>query len=603
MPLISRVCSLWRNVVHRDRIERDLDDEVRGVVDLLIDEKIHQGMRPEDARRAAMLELGRVDSVKSQVRDARTGASLDVFLQDVRYGARSLRRTPGFTLAAVLTLALGIGANTTIFTLLDAVVFKPLPVPAAHELVTLYENAPEGVPDAAGGTGRYLRFSFPRFERLQQAIGTQGSLAAVTRGNRFIVRLPGSSQVIPVEGQLVSGSYFGTLGVSPARGRLLTAGDARVDSLEPVAVISDGFWKRIAWRSRRRRRPDARRQRGQRDGRRRHATAVCRHVDGRRTRSVAAPDLAAGPRAPDELERVQQRRSKPALGRAGSHRVAERDRPHRAGRSDAGHGAIAGGEPRGPDRRSRRRFDDPQGRREMLAHTLAVESFARGFSGLRGQFSSALLALMAMVSVVLLMTCANIANLMLARAARRSRDVAIRISLGATTGRLIRQGLTESVMLASLGGAAGLLAGEWASGFLAHQVLGSSGQLPPTFAPDARVTAFAAVLSLVTAILFGLAPALRATRAGRTSAIGTTERHAVGQSTMRGMRPLVTAQLALSVVVVFAAALLGRTLINFTRIDPGFERRSSRDCPVRRRLERLFTRPDAGARPAPGRRR
>ena len=227
MPLMSRVSSLWRNVVHRDRIERDLDDEVRGGRGACWSMKrFTRACGRRTAHRAAMLELGRVDSVKSQVRDARTGASLDVFLQDVRYGARSLRRTPGFTLAAVLTLALGIGANTTIFTLLDAVVFKPLPVPAAHELVTLYENAPEGV---ARRRGRHRADTcaspIRRFERLQQAIGTQGSLAAVTRGTRFISRLPGNSQVIPVEGQLVSGSYFGTLGISAARGRLLTAGD------------------------------------------------------------------------------------------------------------------------------------------------------------------------------------------------------------------------------------------------------------------------------------------------------------------------------------------------------------------------------------------
>ena len=244
MRLTSRVSSLWRNLVHRDRIERDLDDEVQTVLSLLVEEKIQAGMRPAAAHRAAVLELGRVDSVKSQVRDARTGASLDIFLQDVRYGARSLKRTPGFTLAAVITLALGIGANTTIFALLDAVIFKPLPVPAANELVTLYENAPKGVPDAAGGTGRYLRFSYPRFQRLEQAIGTEGSLAAVARGSRFISRLPGNSQAIPVEGQLVSGRYFETLGIAAARGRLLAADDVRVDGTEPVAVVSDGFWKR-----------------------------------------------------------------------------------------------------------------------------------------------------------------------------------------------------------------------------------------------------------------------------------------------------------------------------------------------------------------------
>ena len=160
MPLKSRIASLWRNVVHRHRVDRDLDDEVRTVYSMLVQEKMKHGLDHAEARRAATLELGRIESVEEQVRSMRTGAFLDVLMQDVRYGARSLRRTPGFALAAIATLALGIGANTTIFTLLDAVLFKPLPVPAARDLVALYENAPDGVPDATGGTGRFLRFSY-----------------------------------------------------------------------------------------------------------------------------------------------------------------------------------------------------------------------------------------------------------------------------------------------------------------------------------------------------------------------------------------------------------------------------------------------------------
>jgi putative ABC transport system permease protein len=567
--LLSHVTSLWRNLVHRDRIERDLDEEVRSLLSLLVDEKIQAGMRPEAARRAAMLELGRVESVKSQVRDARAGASLDIFLQDVRYGVRSLKRTPGFTLAAIITLALGIGANTTIFTLLDAVIFKPLPVPAAHELVTLYENAPQGVPDAAGGTGRYLRFSYPRFQRLEQAIGTHGSLAAVTRRARFISRLPGSNQPVPVEGELVSGRYFDTLGIPAARGRLLVADDVRVDQIEPVAVVSDAFWKRAL---------------GATDA----AIGQTIVVNGVSVTVVGVtPPRFVGMWTDTEPDLWLPLTLQPALqyqNNSSSYSNADRNQPWLAQDRIAWLNLV--GRVRSDDLSRVRSLlqaanhtglielaatiGDARERGEMLAHTLAVEAFARGFSGLRAQFSNALLALMAMVAVVLLVTCANIANLLLARAAGRSRDVAIRISLGATTGRLIRQGLTESVLLASLGGAAGLLAGEWASGFLAHQVLSSSGELPPAFAPDARVLIFAAGLSLVTAILFGLAPTLRATRAGRAASISTTERHAIGQSTMNGMRPLVTAQLALSVVVVFAAILLGRTLINFTRMDTGF---------------------------------
>ena len=142
------------------------------------------------------------------------------------------------------TLALGIGVNTAIFTLLDAVVFKPLPVPAPHELVALYENGPEGTADVNGGSGPLLRFSYPRFERLRQALGSDGSIAAVTRSSLLVIQLPGVTPGAISSGQLVSGDYFSTLGVSAARGRTLTANDVRLDAVSPVAVVSDGFWTR-----------------------------------------------------------------------------------------------------------------------------------------------------------------------------------------------------------------------------------------------------------------------------------------------------------------------------------------------------------------------
>jgi hypothetical protein len=170
---------------------------------------------------------------------------LESIWQDTRLAVRSLRRTPAFTLTAVVTLALGIGANTSIFTLMDAVLFKPLGLPAPQELFTLYERPREGSPDLAGGTGRYLRFSYPRFQRLQQALGDNGSLAAMTRTASFVVRLPAGQQSFSASGQLVSGSYFETLRVGAAVGRALSEADVRDDAAVSV-VISDGFWQRLA---------------------------------------------------------------------------------------------------------------------------------------------------------------------------------------------------------------------------------------------------------------------------------------------------------------------------------------------------------------------
>jgi predicted permease len=557
-----------RNLFQRDARDRELDEELRAVFDLLVEEHVKAGMTPADAHRRAKLQLGQTESLKSQVRDVRAGAALELFLRDVRSGARSLRRTPGFTLAAVVTLALGIGANTTIFTLLDAVIFKPLPVPAPRELLTVYENGPEGAADPSGGTGRYLRFSYPRLVRFEQAIAGYGSVAGVTRGSRFLVRLPGQLQAQSVRAQLVSGGYFGTLGITASRGRLLDSGDTRVERINPVAVISDRFWKRVLA--------------GADDvvGRTMVVNGISVSIVGVTPPGFAGmwTDAEADAWLPLTLQQILKYQTN-----SSTYGDADRSQPWLAqeriswlnivGRvpaseltrvtlllqaaNRAGLGALTEGLPN--DRRG-----------DLLAHTLVVEPFSHGFSGLRARYSTALFALTAIVAVVLLVTCANLANLMLARGAGQAREMAIRMSLGATAGQLIRQRLTESALLAVLGGASGFLASEWASGFLARQVLNTSGQLPAVFATDMRVAAFAIGLSLITVILFGTAPAILAARAGRTASIGTTERQQIGRAAMKGMRPLVAAQLALAVVVVCAAVLLGRTLINFARLDPGF---------------------------------
>ena len=551
------------------RMAGELRDEIASHLAEAAEDYVSRGLSPEAARLAALRRFGGVTRTAELHRDMRSFAWVDDLRQDLRHTVRSLAKSPGFTLVAVLTLALGIGANTTIFTLLDAVVFKPLPVPNPHELITFYENGAEGPADPLGGTGRFLRFSYSRFERLERALASGGSMAAVTRSSRLIVRLPGDTQRHFVQAQLVSGGYFGTLGIAAAHGRIVTPEDVRLDRPAPVAVMSDGFWRRSFGGS---------------------ATVLGQTIvvnDVPVTVVGIAPhgfvgmwtDAEADLWLPLTLQQgLHYANNSSAYGPTDERqpwfaqniswlnlvaRVPGGDlRTVLPALQAANHAGVV---------ELANTMQDPKGREGMLGHTLAVESFSRGFSGLRARFSDGLFALAGMVALVLLVTCANIANLLLARAAGQARDLGIRMSLGATTGRLVRQCLTDSFALALLGGALGILFSTWASSYLARQVIGTTGDLPLVFAPDARMLGFAVGISLVAAIVFGLAPALGAIAAGRKAALGTNQRQAVGQSSMTGMRALVVAQLALSVVVVFAAMLFGRTLINLMRVDPGFE--------------------------------
>jgi predicted permease len=568
MRWAAAVFARMRSIIQRRQLEHELDAELQFHLEQEIAERVASGMGAEDARAEALRSFGSVAFVKDECRSSLGLRLLDETAQDLRYALRTLFGRPGFALVAVATLALGIGATTTIFTLLDAVVLKPLPVPAAGELVTFYENGPEGAADIAGGSGRFLRFSYPRFKRLEAALGNLGSMAAVIRSSRFAARLPGASESTFITGQLVSDRYFTTLSVTAARGRVLTADDARDDA--PVAVVSDGFWKERLGGS------DAVL------GQQMVVNGVSATIVGimppgfvglwtDRDADVWMP-VTLQPRlryANNSSSYATFDPGRPWLGQdtiAWLNLVARIPAANRPGAVAAlqaanhdGVAALAGA------------MADPKNRTSMLQHTLGIEPFAHGFSGLRARYSDALFALAAMVAVVLLVTCANVANLILVRALGRTRDVAIRVSLGATTARLVRQGLTDSLILSLGGGAAGFLLGEWASSLLAREVLGHfNGPLPPVFIADARVLTFAAGVSIATAMAFGIAPALRAARIGRRAAAsGTTQRQAIGQVT-RSMRAGVVAQLALSVVVVFAAMQLGRTLINFMEIDPGF---------------------------------
>jgi predicted permease len=550
--------------------EREIDDEIASHLAEATDEYVARGLPRDDARLAAMRDFGGVTRTKQVHREVRAFLWPDNVRQDLKYTFRRLIKDPAFTLITITTLALGIGANTTIFALLDAVVFKPLPVPAPHELVTFYENGPEGTADATGGMGRFLRFSYPRFERLKEALGSDGSIAAVTRSSTVAVRLPGVAQTRFVQGQLVSADYFNTLDVSAARGRVLTADDVRLDRESAVAVVSDSFWKRALGAT------DA--VIGQ--------TIIVNDVSATVV-GIMAPGFFGmwNDSEPDVWLPVTLQKALRSWNTFGTGygrldtnqtwlsqdliawlnlvaRVPAANLPRVIPRLETanlqGVKELAG------------QLSDPEERTAMLAHTLRVEPFSRGFSGLRGRYSDALFALSALVALVLLVTCANIANLLLARGAGRAHEMSIRLSLGASTGRLVQQRLIESFTLATIGGTAGLVLGGWTSSLLAREVLGRSGQLPSVFTPDTRVLVFAAIVSLGTAIMFGLAPALRAVTVGRKTALATTQRVAVGHATSRGMRSLVVGQVALSVVIVFAALLLGRTLMNFMRIDPGF---------------------------------
>jgi predicted permease len=529
---LHRLRSLWRNLRHRDRVDHDLDAELRAMFDLLVAEKTRGGMRPEEARRAATLELGHVEIVKEQVRDAKAGAFVDGLLQDSRYGARVLRRNPIFTLTAALSLAIGIGATTTIFTVANALLLRASPgVSEPSRLVDI-------VPTIKGHFG--LTFStYAVYLEVRERITTlQDVYGYELEPKPLSLRAlgPDSGQGTDGAERVFAGTvtlnYFEALGVPAAAGRVFAAADGE-QGAGSLVVLSHYFWVRRFNSD-----PEVVGRPLHINGQPFIVAGVAR--EGFRGMSVAAPDLWI-PATAAAVQLMTGGRLKPGVSRAQA--AAELD-------------AIG----RGLARENPNKFG-------ALEWSVAFSSPLPAL--IRGVAAAFIGLLMALVSIVLVIACSNVAGVLLARATARRREIAVRVTLGAGRARLVRQLLTETALLFVIGGTAGVALARVMTSLLLAALPAFPVPVNLSLPLDGRVLAFAAALSLVAAVLSGMAPALHASRADVISALKDESQGPSDRLRLRNA--FVVAQVAFSLLLVVAAGLLGRALGRVTTTDQGFD--------------------------------
>jgi putative ABC transport system permease protein len=509
----------------------------------LVDEKIRSGVTPVEARRLAAIELGRVDTIKAHVREVRAGALWTAFLQDVRYGIRLLRRSPVFTLFAVASLTLGIGATAAIFSLFDKVVLKPLPVPEADRLVL--------ASFAARGLNFNYSMPYPQFEQIRLRNKTLDGVFAMYPLGRVTLTSRGTAEI--TEGMYVTGDYYRTLRLSPRLGRLLTNDDDVPG--RAVAVLNYSYWQRRFGGS-----PDV-------IGapitlNQLPFTIVGVEPEGFRGTEVGRPyDVSVPMRS---LEMFSD--SPPEWNAAFSTWIYVMGRL-RPGISQQ----QAESEGKEIFRQASIDGSRTPGEQQMAeASVFRLESGRVGsFSGLRFGYERWLRMLVAVLGAVLLLASLNVATLLLSRSDARQREITTRLALGAARWRIVRQFLTESLVLATIAGGLGLAMATWGSRVLLRVAVPASERPPIDLTPDYRLILFTAGVSLVTCFLFGLIPAIRAT--APRPFLATRQ---VGGGRQRRVidRILVGSQVALSLVLLVTAGLFLRTLGNIWALDTGYDR-------------------------------
>ena len=544
--LLSRIAAL----ALRQYRDHDLDDDIAAHLDLLAREHIANGMSEADAKTAALRDFGRVAQTRETYRIQRGFPHLEQFARDLRYASRQLRRSPGFTLTAVLTLALGLGANIAVFSLLNCILLRPLAVPHANDLAVIRTDRNDEE------RGPNYSFGSPFLRALEQHHSGFESIAGYST-HPFQVRTESTNVRVP--GALVSGQFFQMLETPPALGRWITQLDDR-EGQATVAVLSDGYWK----------------TRFQRD-----PSIIGRSLTIANRPFTIVGVMPSGFVGADPMYRPEiyvPVWAEPIIDapynaiEGGYHswwmRMIGRRAPGVAlEQANAALGSLS-------DAILDQSIPDAKWIKDARTHhfRFAAEPGSRGYSYLRDTFRKPLVVVFVLCSATLLLACLNLASLLMARAAARERELATRLAMGASRIRLIQQLLVESLLIAILGTASGLMAAPAVSRFLAVVLIGGNGAFVMLDTSlDMRVLAFVAIIAMLSTLLVGLVPALRATSKNLNEQIKTGSQSIHSRQHRLLPRVLMSLQVALALILVFGAGLLATSLQRLHSIDLGFQ--------------------------------